>query len=103
MHYLLIYDVVDDYVRRRQPFRAAHLAHAQHLGAQAEVAMQALTDPVDQAVLLFQADSPAVPEAFAAADPYVREGLIARVRVRPWLTVAGPLASQPLSPADVPD
>ena len=28
MHYLLIYDVGDDYVTRRAPLRAAHLAHA---------------------------------------------------------------------------
>jgi uncharacterized protein len=104
MHYLLIYDVVDDYVSRRRPFRAAHLAHAEPFVRRGELLLGgALTDPVDQAVLLFQADSPAVAEAFAAADPYVREGLIARVRVRPWLTVAGPLASQPLTPADVSD
>src|SRR5262245_37362276 len=29
MHYLLIYDVVDEYVERRKPFRADHLAKAQ--------------------------------------------------------------------------
>ena len=28
MHYLLFYDVVADYVIRRQPFRAAHLEYA---------------------------------------------------------------------------
>ena len=28
MHYLLIYEVVPDYVERRAPLRAAHLAHA---------------------------------------------------------------------------
>ena len=28
MHYLLFYQVVDDYVRKREPFRAAHLAYA---------------------------------------------------------------------------
>lgn len=102
MHYLLIYDVVDDYVARRQPFRAEHLAYAQPYVERGELLLGgALTDPVDQAILLFQADSPAVPEAFAASDPYVRQGLIARHRVRPWATVAGRLASHPLTPADV--
>ena len=28
MHYLLLYDVVPNYVVRRQPFRSAHLAYA---------------------------------------------------------------------------
>jgi hypothetical protein len=28
MHYLLFYDLVDDYVTRRQPHRAAHLKYA---------------------------------------------------------------------------
>ena len=36
----------------------------------------ALADPVDTAVLLFKADSPEVPEAFAKADPYVLNGLV---------------------------
>lgn len=44
----------------------------------------ALTDPVDTAVLLFKGDSPAAAEAFAAADPYVREGLVRSWRVGPW-------------------
>lgn len=28
-HYLLFYEIVDDYVARRAPLRAAHLEHAQ--------------------------------------------------------------------------
>jgi hypothetical protein len=27
MYYLLLYDVVDDFIERRAPFRDAHLAH----------------------------------------------------------------------------
>jgi hypothetical protein len=27
MYYLLLYDVVDDFIGRRAPFRHAHLAH----------------------------------------------------------------------------
>ena len=37
-------------------------------------------------------------EAFAQADPYVREGLVLRWRVREWTTVVGDLALQPLPP-----
>jgi hypothetical protein len=43
----------------------------------------------DGAVLLFRGDSPTAAEAFAAADPYVTNGLVTRWRVRAWTTVVG--------------
>jgi len=55
-----------------------------------------LAEPVDGAALLFRAETPAVAKGFAAADPYVREGLITTWRVRPWTTVVGPDAEMPL-------
>ena len=48
---------------------------------------------IDGAVLLFSCDSPAPAEAFAAADPYVVNGVVARWRVRPWTTMVGELAA----------
>jgi uncharacterized protein YciI len=90
LHYLLFYDVVTDYAERRVPLRAAHLAHAQAAHARGELLLGgALADPVDAAVLLFRGDSPAVAEAFAAADPYVTHGLVTGWRVRAWATVVG--------------
>ncbi|GIL06595.1 MAG: hypothetical protein BroJett031_31150 [Betaproteobacteria bacterium] len=47
-------------------------------------------------MLLFQGDSPAVAEAFARADPYVKNGIVTRWRVRRWTTVVGPLAAEPV-------
>jgi hypothetical protein len=89
-HYLLIYEVVERYVERRQPFREDHLAHASAAVARGELVLGgALADPVDGAVLLFCADSPAVVEAFARADPYVVNGLVTSWRVREWTTVIG--------------
>lgn len=93
MHYLLFYDVADDYVERRQAFRAAHLDHARAAIARGELVLGgALADPVDGAVLLFRASSPALAEAFAARDPYVTNGLVRSWRVREWTTVVGPSA-----------
>jgi uncharacterized protein len=90
MHYLLFYDVVENYVERRQPFRPAHLERATQAVARGELVLGgALANPVDQAVLLFSGDSPAVAEAFAAADPYVLNGLVKRWYVREWATVIG--------------
>src|SRR3954469_16304244 len=90
MHYLLMYDSVPDYAERRTPFRAEHLALARAAGARGELVLGgALANPIDGAVLLFRGESPAVAEAFAAADPYVRNGLVTSWRVREWTTVVG--------------
>jgi len=90
LQYLLFYDVVTDYVERRKPLREAHLALVRAAHARGELLLGgALADPVDGALLLFQGDSPAVAEAFAAADPYVIHGLVTRWRIRPWTVVVG--------------
>ncbi len=90
MHYLLFYDVVPDYVERRAALRVEHLDVARAAHARGELVLGgALADPVDGAVLVFRGDSPAAAEAFAAADPYVRNGLVTRWRVRKWATVVG--------------
>lgn len=97
MHYLLFYDLVPDYVTRRQPIRADHLAYARPFVERGDLVLGgALADPVDQSVLLFEAKTPDVAEAFAAEDPYVLHGLVTRWRVRPWTTVIGPQAATPL-------
>jgi uncharacterized protein len=90
MHYLLIYDLVDDYVERRAPLRSQHIALARAAAARGELVLGgALANPPDNAILLFRGDSPAAAEAFAAADPYVQNGLVKGWRVREWTTVIG--------------
>lgn len=99
MHYLLLYDFAPDYLERRAVHRAEHLALAWAAHERGELILGgALAEPADQGVLLFEADSPAVPEAFAAADPYVRSGIVVRWRVRPWTTVVGTQAATPVRP-----
>lgn len=98
MHYLLIYDLADDYLERRGEWRAAHLALAQAAQGRGELLLAgALCDPADMAVLQFAGDSPAAAEAFAQADPYVIEGLVTRWRVQRWHTVIGEAAAHPLA------
>jgi uncharacterized protein YciI len=97
MHYLLFYEVVDNYVERRLPFRALHLDHARQAVERGELVLGgALANPADEAVLLFRGDSPAAAEAFAASDPYVQNGLVRRWRVREWTTVVGRDAEAPV-------
>jgi uncharacterized protein YciI len=90
VYYLLLYDVIEDYLERRAAFREAHLALAREAQARGELVMAgALHDPVDGAALVFKAESPAVAERFAEGDPYVRNGLVTAWRVRRWAVVIG--------------
>lgn len=99
MHFLLFYDVVPDYLERRGQFRDQHLSLAWEAQARGELILGgALADPVDGAILLFEGDSSAVAENFAEADPYVKNGLVARWSVRGWTTVVGDAASNPTRP-----
>jgi uncharacterized protein YciI len=90
MYYVLFYKTVDDYMERRAPFRAEHLALATAAHERGELVMGgALADPADAAVLVFRGDGPAVAEAFVEKDPYVRKGLVTEWSVRPWTVVIG--------------
>ena len=90
MHYMLMYDVVDDYVTRRTPLRAAHIGLARAAVARGELVLGGALNPPEGVMLLFRGDSPAAAEAFAKADPYVQNGLVKSWKVREWTTVVGP-------------
>ena len=89
-HWLLLYELVDDYLDRRGPLRPEHLGLAESAHERGDLVMAgALADPADRAVLVFRGEAAAVAESFARADPYVREGLVRSWEVRPWTVVIG--------------
>lgn len=97
MHYLMFYEYAPDYLERRGEFRAEHLRLAWESNARGELILGgAFAEPADGAALLFHCDSPEVAERFAAADPYVRNGLVRRWYVRQWTTVVGRDAIAPV-------
>jgi hypothetical protein len=97
MHYLLFYELVDDYIARRAEFRNIHLNLAWAASERGELVLGgALANPADGAVLLFKGDSPEVAARFAKSDPYVPNGLVKRWYVREWTTVAGDRAANPV-------
>lgn len=99
MHHLLVYNSAADYMDRRPQFRAEHLALAIAAHDRGELLLAgALADPADRAVLVFRGAGPAPAEAFAAADPYVRHGLVTGWQVRRWNTVIGDGAEPPAGP-----
>lgn len=97
MHYLLLYKTTADYLERRTEFRKAHLDHAWKAVERGELVLGgAVGEPIESAVLLFKCDSPQIPTTFAKADPYVLAGLVKKWTVKPWHTVAGAQATNPL-------
>ena len=89
--YLLLYDVVPDYLQRRTPLRDAHLQLVRDAHARGELVMAGAhdeNDAFDGAVFVFKCDRAAI-ERFVEADPYVKNGLVARSRIRRWNVVVG--------------
>ena len=98
MHYVLFYEVVEQYAERRAPFRVEHLAHARKAVADGALVLGgAFANPIDGTMLLFKGSSPAVAEEFAKNDPYVINGLVTKWRVREWTTVVGDLAENSIN------
>ena len=89
-YYALFYEVVDDFIARRVAYRDAHLRLAHEARARGELLLAgALADPADGALIVFQGESPAVADAFAREDPYVKNGLVTKWKVRNWAVVVG--------------
>jgi uncharacterized protein len=90
MYYILFYNTIDNYIEKRAPFRAEHLAYAQQAHKAGSLLMAgALADPDDGAVLVFKGENPTIAEHFAKNDPYVREGVVESWEIRPWNVVIG--------------
>jgi len=96
-YYALFYDVVEDFVARRFPYREEHLKLAQEAHRRGELVLAgALADPADRALIILRGDSPEIARSFARNDPYVRNGLVQRWEVRPWNVVVGGEVAMPV-------
>jgi len=90
MHWLLLYNLSDDYFDRRGPFRASHLALLQGAHDRGELLMAgAVSEPYDLAVLVFTVEDTSIIERFVADDIYLHEGLVSSWSIRPWNVVVG--------------
>jgi len=89
-YYALFYELVNDMVNRRVPFREEHLRLARESRERGELVLAgALAEPVDRALLVFHVDDKSKVESFARKDPYVLNGLAKKWEVRPWNVVVG--------------
>lgn len=97
MHYFLIYELSEDYLERRGEFRNDHLKLAWSAHESGDlVTGGALQNPADKAYLLFEGENDDAAKQFAEADPYVKNGLVKNWSVRPWMTVVGDMATNPV-------
>ena len=90
MFFVLSYEYVPDVVEKRAPFRAEHLAFAREFHDAGKLRLAGAFDPPsDGALFVFDVASAAEVEAFVARDPYVKNGVVTRHRIRPWNVVIG--------------
>ena len=86
MMYLLFYTYGANAIERRAPFREEHLGLLNSAHTTGDVVLAgAYTDPVDGAAIVFHTLASA--EAFVAADPYVKSGLVTTWKIREWNVV----------------
>lgn len=88
-YFVLTYEVVEDFVNQRTPFRPAHLDQVREAHARGELVMAGALGEPAEALLVFRASERSVADTFATNDPYVRSGLVKTWKVRPWTVVVG--------------
>lgn len=103
MHYILTYTGAPDYLERHPLYREEHLRLTWAAVKNGDLILGGATgEPVDGAMLLFTGESAKAAEDFAAADPYVLNGLVTKWTVMPWHTVVGYAAANPLGSEGAP-
>ena len=99
MHYLLMYQLSDDYLERRGEFRNEHLKLGWDAVQRGELVIAgAMSDPADMSALFFSCENTEPIEAFVQADPYYKNGLVKSYSIRQWNTAIGATAFTPLKP-----
>ena len=90
MRFALICTDKADHLEVRKANRDAHLAHIASSGV-VEMAGPFLNDKGDMSgsLVILEVGSKAEAEAWAAADPYAKAGLFAKVRIEEWKKVIG--------------
>lgn len=87
-HFVLTYRYVDDYMARRDAFRAEHLARLQKAVDDGLVLAAGVLPESLSALIVCRANS-ADELCFAKDDPYYHAGLITSFEVEPWTVAVG--------------
>ncbi|WAJ33823.1 YciI-like protein [Arthrobacter sp. FX8] len=100
MHAVLEYTYEDNYLQTRGQYRSAHLKAGWEAVERAELLLGgAVGDGPFTGLLIFTGENALeAAKAFAAADPYVKAGVVTSWTARPWTTVLGKEAATPVRP-----
>ncbi|CAD7696888.1 unnamed protein product [Ostreobium quekettii] len=78
-YYVLHYEFVEGIKEKRTPFRKEHLDQADKEVRKGKLLLGGASgDPPDSGLVVFKNVSEEEVEAFAASDPYVRNGLVTK-------------------------
>ncbi|WP_411376411.1 YciI-like protein [Arthrobacter sp. MPF02] len=100
MHAVLEYTYEDNYLETRENYRSVHLKAAWAAVERGELLLGgAVGDGPFTGLLIFTGENALESaRAFAAADPYVINGVVTSWTARPWTTVVGQEAAAPVRP-----
>jgi len=100
MHAVLEYTYSDNYLESRGQYRADHLRAGWEAVERGELLLGgAIGDGPFKGLLIFTGENPLeAAKAFAAADPYVLNGVVTSWTASPWTTVLGNEAATPVRP-----
>jgi len=86
----LVYDYVPDILEKRGPHREEHLARANEKVGEGKLLLGgAWGSPVDGALFVFHVNGIEEVEKFVEGDPYVKNGLVTKVDIRPYSAIIG--------------
>jgi len=100
MHAVLEYTYEDNYLETRGKYRADHLRAGWEAVERGELLLGgAVGEGPFKGLLIFAGENALeAAKAFAAADPYVINGVVTSWTVSPWTTVLGKEAATPVHP-----
>jgi hypothetical protein len=90
MWYLLIYQLVDNYLEAREAYRADHFQHVKDSQAKGAFFLGGAFEGGKEAGLLFKVDDKQEMEHFVLNDPYFKAGLVTSWEAKLWNVVIGP-------------
>ena len=88
-YFVLSYEVVDDFVNKRTPYRPAHLKEINDAHQRGDIVMAGALGEPSEALIIFRGKDRSTAESFATNDPYVKSGIVKKWTVRPWTVVVG--------------
>lgn len=87
MYFLLIYNLTDNYIQKRQAHRKAHFNHIMAFRERGEFIMGGAYQNEKQAALVFKTKSKEIVEDFVKNDPYFLNGVVTSYEIEAWNVV----------------